>query len=133
MQWPVYNRKVRNLTFMVTYLIAGVVIVFGLNYETPEQKAIREYFGVPKRTLWPIIVGVAVVLAVVWVEVYLVLFKVEERRRRYIALSVPAGYFLSLPLSHYFWWGWAIGPAVMLAIVVICWLYPARNTNRGQA
>lgn len=130
MQWPVYNREVRNLTFMVIYLIAGVVMVFMANYESPEEKAIREYFGVPKRTLWPIYV---VVLAVFWVVVYLFLFKVEERRRPYIALSFLAASFLNLALSHYFWWGWAISLAVILAIVVIGWLYPARNTNRGQA
>ena len=128
MQWPVYNRKVRNLTFMIIYLIASVVITFRVIYESPEEKAIREYFGLPKRTPWPIYV----ILVAGLVTVYILLFKVQERRRRYVAASSGAAGFLYLALFRSFWWGGGITIAVMLTIVVVGWLYPARNTDRSQ-
>jgi hypothetical protein len=131
MRWPVYNRKVRNLTFMIMYLIASMVIVFMINYERPEEKAIREYFNLPKNPAWPIYLIYAMLAAGLCV-VYIFLFKIEERRRRYVAASFGAAGFLWLALFHHFWWGGFIGVAVMLAIVLIGWLYPARNTDRGQ-
>jgi len=56
MQWPIENRKVRNLTVIIMFLVSSVAIIFFTHYESPEEKAIRDWVGAPKklrgRSMW---------------------------------------------------------------------------------
>jgi hypothetical protein len=124
MQWPLRNKKIRNITALVSFLIIGLVMLFFVQHESPEEKAFREWAGAPKITPWP--VYVAVIGGACFV--YILFFKVEERRQKYLGLLLQAAYFICLALIPS-WWNWAIGLAVMMAIALIGWLYPARNTD----
>jgi hypothetical protein len=128
MQWPLRNKKVRGITAIVLFLTIILVMLFFVQHESPEEKAIREYFGVPKRTLWALwplylaLIGGAGVL-------YIMFFKVEERRKKYLGMLLLPTHFFCITLIPS-WWNWAIGMAAMLAIVLIAWLYPARSIRR---
>ena len=49
---------------------------------------------------------------------YILFFEVEERRKKYLGLLVPAVYFFCVILISS-WWNWAIGMAGVLAIILI--------------
>jgi hypothetical protein len=128
MQWPLRNKKVRGITAIVLFLIISLVMLLFVQHESPEEKAIREYFDVPKRTvwsLWPlylVLIGGACI-------VYIMVFKVEERRKKYLGmLLLPTCIFCITLIPS--WWNWAIGMVAMVAIVLIAWLYPARAIRR---
>jgi ABC-type antimicrobial peptide transport system permease subunit len=130
MHWPLRNKKVRGITAIALFLITCLVMLFFLQHESPEEKAIREWAGAPKRTLWMlwpiylVLIGGACVL-------YILFFKVEERRQKYLGMIIPAATFSFLYLipseSN---WRWPIMLIVQLAIVLIAWLYPARSIRR---
>jgi len=124
------NKKIRGITAIVLFLIISLVALFFLQHESPEEKAIREWAGGPKRTLWPLW-PIYAALVVGACMLYILFFKVEERRKKYLGLLVPAVHFFCVILISS-WWNWAIGMAGVLAIILIGWLYPARNTDRGQ-
>jgi len=127
MQYPLRNKKIHGITAIVLFLITSLVLLFFAQHESPAEKAFRELAGVPKKTPWSLylaMIGGACML-------YILFVKVEERRQKYLGLLLPVAYFLYVDLSPS-WWNWAIGPAGMLAIVLIGWLYPTRNTDRGQ-
>ncbi|MBO0719377.1 MAG: hypothetical protein J2P41_01025 [Blastocatellia bacterium] len=60
---------------------------------------------------------------------YILIFKVNESRRRYVAMAVAVtGIFLTHLLKEIsYQWGAEIAIAAMIAIVMIGWLYPARG------
>jgi hypothetical protein len=127
MYWPLRNKKIREITALVLFLIIGLVALFFAQYESPAEKAIREWAGGPKRTLWtlwpiyaPVVVGAC--------GLYILFFKVEKRRQIYLGLLIQAAVSLCLILIPS-WWNLAIGLAVMLALILIGWLYPARNID----
>lgn len=125
MHWALRNKKVRGITAIVLFLIIILVMLFFVQHESPEEKAIREYFGVPKRTMWDLWPLYLVLIGGVCV-LYILFFKVEERRKKYVGMLLPlVSSFCVILIPS--WWNWAIGIATMLAIVLIGWLYPARS------
>jgi multisubunit Na+/H+ antiporter MnhB subunit len=102
MQWPLRNKKIRGITAIVLFLIIGLALLFFAQHESPEEKAIREWAGGPKRTLWPLyvaLIGGACTL-------YILFFRVEERRKKYLGMLLPAVYFFCLILLPSRW-NWA--------------------------
>ena len=126
MQRPLSNKKVLGITALVAFLIVGLMALFVVQYESPEQKAFREWTGVKKITPWSLyalFVGGACVL-------YILSFKVSERRQKYLGpLVSAAGFICVILIPSEFHWRGAIVMAIMLAIVLIGWLYPARNSD----
>jgi TctA family transporter len=128
MYWPLRIKKIRDITALVLFLIIGLVALFFAQYESPAEKAIQEWAGGPERTLWTLwpIYATVVVGAC---GLYILFFKVEKRRQIYLGLLIQAAVSLCLILIPS-WWNLAIGLAVMLALILIGWLYPARNIDR---
>jgi|SoiMethySBSTD1v2_1073268.scaffolds.fasta_scaffold340032_1 hypothetical protein len=128
MQFSLTTLKARKLAIIIMFLIISVVALIWAHYEPAEQKEIREWAGAPKPTPWPVYVALALGAGVV----YIMVAKIAERRLRYIGACLPAAALLSIYLLDDFWWNWIVGYAVMLAIVLIGWLYPARNASGDQ-
>jgi|RhiMethySRZTD1v2_1073278.scaffolds.fasta_scaffold2295113_1 hypothetical protein len=125
MHWPLKNKKIRGITAIVLFLIIGLVFPLLALHESPEEKAIREWAGGPKKTLW-ILWPIYLVLIGGVCVLYILIFKVEERRKKYVAMLLPLACSFCITLIPS-WWNWAIGMATMLAIVLIGWFYPARS------
>jgi hypothetical protein len=134
MRFSLTTLKARKLAMIIMFLIMSVAALIFAHYEPAEVKMVRKLIGAPKPTPWPIYLLVALGASVI----YIMVAKIKERRLQYIGAILPFATFLSLFLLDHFWWNWILGCAVMLAIVLIGWLYPstsapsAHNNNGGQ-
>lgn len=127
MQWPRYE-TVRKVMGMTIAFVCFVAAVWYINYETPEEKAIREWAGWTRPNLWWVYLSMAAGV----VAVYILLFKVEETRQRRIAVPFAALILIGLFLLPDFWLKGFLALAFILAIVLVGWLYPARDSGGGQ-
>lgn len=123
MQYPLSNRRVRGYTALVLAILTFVWVVYQLNYEPPEIEALREWVGAGEiKTLWlsyvPIAAGVFGIFAL--------FFKFEAGRHPYVPLLLLVAVIFCLWLFQGFWWNWVVALALMLGLLFIGQLYPAR-------
>lgn len=140
MQWPGYVtvRKCVALTFTILLFVAGV---YYLNYKSPERQAYEElrgemtraagmeWKGAPQPNHWPFYAFMAGgVLAV-----YILFFKVEERRAQRIVAPVAGALIVGNFLLPDFGSKGEFTLAVMLAVTLIAWLYPSTSATSATS
>lgn len=128
MQWPLKHWTVRKYTALTLALIVFGWAVFAINYETPEEKAMREWAGWTRPSLWWLYLGLAAGVF----AVYILFFRVGGGRRMYVGLPFVASILFCLVVFREFWWNWIVALALLLAFVLIGWLYPPRDSGGGQ-
>ena len=129
MQLPIVDRKARGFTGVFIFLVATVAILYMSVHQDPEVAAALEHSGISRGSFWPIYLVAVGAFCIV----YMLLFKIEGKRQLYSFYSFGLSGLLVVALFHSFWWRGYVALAVMLAILLIAQLYPARNADGGQA
>jgi hypothetical protein len=127
MQYPLSNRKVRGYTALVLAILTFVAFVYQLNYELSEIEALREWVGGTKPNLWLNYTSIAAGVF----GIFALFFKIEAGRHQYVPLFLLVAVIFCLWLFQGFWWNWVVALALMLGLLLIGRLYPARTFGGG--
>jgi hypothetical protein len=64
--------------------------------------------------------------------IFALFFKLEAGRHQYVPLLLLVAVIFCLWLFQGFWWNWVVALALMLGLLFIGRLYPARTFGGGQ-
>lgn len=131
MRFPIISGRGRRFRMAFLFLFANLAAFYILFFrDTPEVRAVKRQLGMPLIVVpWQyyfILIGS-------WCVVYMLLFKLEERRDWYIFSAFALSGLLCVALLNSFWWAALAAQAVMVTVMLIGQLYFVRDNDRRLA
>ena len=127
MQFTLNKTNACRLIVFGLFLVGQLGLILYMTHESPEERAIREWVGVPETdsTILYLMLLMATSAAVI------LLFRIQESRRKVVGMLVVIAAIFPVLLMR-FQWRWIVSAAAVMLIVLIGWLYPSKRADRDQ-